>query len=73
MRHNPDLDHAFEGPTENVNSTRLPKQKRRRRKTGLPKDHVRRYAFRVLAILAGLPENERRRVLAVAAKLNTVG
>lgn len=41
-----------------------------RRAPLFPKDEVRRYAFRCLAVLADLKQHERRRVLAQAAKLN---
>jgi hypothetical protein len=49
---------------------KIGKKLRLRRAPPFPKDEVRRYAFRALAVLADLTQNERRRVLAQAAKLN---
>jgi hypothetical protein len=46
------------------------KKARRRRKPGIATDHVRRLAFRVLAMLAEHDGPTRRRVLAKALKLN---
>ena len=66
MRDNPDLDdvflnHAAERPK--------PVKPRRRRQSG-NRDKVRRYAFRVLALLAGLDATDRERVLKAAQRLN---
>lgn len=68
-RLNPDLD-DFMAATEDVNSTRLPKQKRRRKRPATSKDLIRRHAFRVLAAMAGLEANDRERVLRLAMRLN---
>jgi len=66
LRNNHDLDAAF-GDAEPLNSTRLPKQKRRRKHD---RDQVRRRAFRVLALLADLTARERLMVLQAATRLN---
>lgn len=70
MRHNPDLDGVFNGPTDDVNSTILPKPKRRRRTKAMSRDVAKRHAFRVLNLLAGLDARERDRVLRLAAKIS---
>jgi hypothetical protein len=70
VRENPDLDDAFLG-TSGPDVNRPAKgQKRRKRAAGLTRDQVRGYAFRALALLAGLAAPERERVLRLAMKVN---
>jgi hypothetical protein len=68
MRDNPDLDAAF-FDAEPVNSTRLPKQRKRKPAPG-KRDLLRRRAFKVLAILADLGSADRLAVLRAAERLN---
>jgi hypothetical protein len=68
-RDNPDLDTAFYGATESVNSTRLPKQRRKKPAPG-KQDLLRRKAFKVLALLADLNAVDRLAVLKAAERLN---
>jgi hypothetical protein len=72
LRQNSRLDMFMaETPSGDVNSLKLPKPKRRPRKPGaMTRDRAKRYAFRVLAILANLDAKERGRVLTIAAKLS---
>jgi hypothetical protein len=69
MRDNSDLDRVFLGSTDNVNSTRLPKQRRKKAAPG-KRDALRRRAFKVLAILADLGSADRLAVLKAAERLN---
>jgi hypothetical protein len=69
MRPNPDLDSVFLGSVENVNSTRLPKQRRKKPAPG-KRDLLRRKAFKVLALLADLGSADRLAVLKAAERLN---
>lgn len=66
MRENPDLDDVFLG---SPSSDGVKSKTRRRRKTGITADLVRRYAYKVLNILATLDASARRRVLAKASKI----
>jgi hypothetical protein len=69
-RTNPDLDDVFDPPEPGTRRAgRVNRQGGKRRKP-LQKDHVRRLAFRVLALLSGHDEATRARVLSHAAKLN---
>jgi hypothetical protein len=69
VRDNPDLDAAFAG--DDVNTLKLPKPKaKRRRRSSLHQDQVRRLAFRVLGILANHNAGDRQRVLRFALKIN---
>lgn len=63
MRENPDLDDVF------LDHTDRPKKAKRRRTAGA-RDKIRRYAFRVLSLLAGLDAGGRERVLKAALRLN---
>jgi hypothetical protein len=70
MQDNPDLDDVFlETNTQNVNKP-AKGQKKRKGAAGLSRDQVRGYAFRALALLAGLSAPERERVLKFAMKIN---
>jgi hypothetical protein len=70
MRENPDLDDMF--LTSNGQDVNRPAkgQKKRKRAAGLARDQVRGYAFRALALLAGLSAPERERVLKLALRVN---
>jgi hypothetical protein len=68
MRDNQDLDAAFYD-AEPVNSTRLPKQRRKKPAPG-KRDVIRRRAFKVLGMLADLPAAERLAVLRACERLN---
>lgn len=65
MRDNPDLDEAM--ATDFGTAT---KKRRRKRRSTLNADQIRRMAFRCLSLLSKLDEPSRRRVLAKSLKLN---
>lgn len=70
MRENPDLDDVFLGHAGDGISGRKPAKQRKRLKASGERDRTRRYAFRVLALLAGLDAPARARVLKSAMRLN---
>jgi hypothetical protein len=67
MRDNPDLDDFME-QTED----KAPAKRRRRRVVKMPRDAIKRRAFRVLAILSDLDSTQRERVLSMASKISAV-
>jgi hypothetical protein len=69
MRPNPDLDSVFLNSTEDINSTRLPRQRRKKPAPG-KRDLIRRKAFKVLALLSDLSAGDRLAVLKAAERLN---
>ena len=69
MRDNPDLDDAFLGAAQDVNRP-AKGQRKRKKNPRLTTDQARRYAFRVLGLLAGLEVSQRTQVLAAAERLN---
>jgi hypothetical protein len=70
MRENPDLDDVFLGTSGQSVNTPAKGQQKHKRAAGLARDQVRGYAFRALALLAGLSAPERERVLKLALKIN---
>jgi hypothetical protein len=69
QRLNPDLDAAFLGAAGDINSLKLPKQRRKKAAPG-KRDVLRRKAFRVLALLSDLNAADRLAVLRTAERLN---
>lgn len=66
-RMNPDLDEFF----RETDPARAPKKRKiKRKRIVLKRDQARRYAFKVLSVLAGLDLPARKKVLTAATRLN---
>lgn len=71
-RPNQDLEDAMSGADRlNGELDRVHRKKKKRSKsTVIPNDHARRYAYKVMALLSGLDERSRAKVLAAAGRIN---